>query len=59
MTALYDYGNGTWAAYFLDAPEFLNRPFGQRFADGLPAGAVLTAKRRTPVGATTEQADAD
>ncbi len=59
VTALYHHGNGTWAAYFLDAPEFLNRPFGQRFADGLPAGAVLTAKRTTPVGATTEQADAD
>ena len=59
LSAFYHYHAGSWAAYFLDAPEFLNRPFGNRFAAGLPAGTLLIAKRTTAVSANTEPADAN
>ena len=33
-----------WVAYFLDGPDFLNQPFRNRFADGVPGAALLFAK---------------
>ncbi len=45
VDALYHYRDGEWVAFFLNAPEFLNQPFRNRFAEGVPAGAVLIAKR--------------
>ena len=59
LSAFYHYQDGSWAAYFLDAPEFLNRPFRNRFAAGLPPGTLLIAKRTTAVSANTEPADAN
>ena len=59
LSAFYHYHDGSWAAHFLDAPEFLNRPFRNRFAAGLPPGTLLIAKRTTAVSATTEPAAAN
>ena len=59
LSAFYHYQDGSWAAHFLDAPEFLNRPFRNRFAAGLPPGTLLIAKRTTAVSANTEPADAN
>ncbi len=43
VSALYHHAGGVWTAFFLDAPEFLSRPFRTRFAEGLPPGAALVA----------------
>ena len=51
VDALYHYRDGVWAAFFLEAPEFLSHAFRSRFAEGVPAGEVLIAKRE-PVGIT-------
>ena len=45
VNALYHFRDGVWVAYFLDGPDFLNRPFRNRFADGVPGAALLVAKR--------------
>ena len=45
VDALYHYRDGVWAGLFPEAPEFLNRPFRNRFAEGVPAGEVLIGKR--------------
>ncbi len=45
VDALYHYRDSAWVGLFLDAPEFLNRPFRDRFAEGVPGGEVLIGKR--------------
>ncbi len=45
ISAFYHHNGEYWAAIFFGAPEFLNRPFRDRFADGLPEGLQLFAKR--------------
>ena len=50
LSAFYHQLDGVWTAFFLDAPEFLSRPFRDRFAAGLSPGETLIAKRQ-PVAA--------
>ena len=45
VDALYHYRDSAWVGLFLEAPEFLNRPFRDRFAEGVPGGEVLIGKR--------------
>ena len=54
VDALYHQLDGVWTARFLfpDLPEFLSRPFHNRFATGLLPGEGLIAKRqRVPIPA--------
>ena len=44
LDALHHYSDG-WVGFFLEAPEFLNQDFRNRFAEGLPAGEPLIANR--------------
>ena len=55
VTALYALQDGEWISYILGAPAFVNREFGELFADGLPAVTPLVAKsgRRPARRATT------
>ena len=55
VDALYHYRDGVWVAFFLEAPEFLSHAFRNRFAEGVPAGEVLIAKRE-PIGITAPAA---
>ena len=55
VDALYHYRDGVWVAFFLEAPEFLSHAFRSRFAEGVPAGEVLIAKRE-PIRVTTPAA---
>ena len=47
VDTLYHYRDGVWVGFFLDAPEFLNHAFRNRFAEGVPVGEVLIAKRES------------
>ena len=58
VTALYHNRDGVWTALFL-FPEFLSRPFRNRFADGFPPGELLIATRQMPVAATAGAAGAN
>ena len=54
VDALYHQLDGVWTVRFLfpDLPEFLSRPFHNRFATGLLPGEGLIAKRqRVPIPA--------
>ena len=44
IRGLYHYHEGKWAAIFSNAPDFLNRPFQDRFSEGIPAGTPLTIR---------------
>ena len=48
ITALYALEGGAFVSYILGAPEFVNRTFGEVYADGLPALTVLTARSEGP-----------
>ena len=48
-TALYTLSDGEYVSYFSGAPEFVNRPFAERFPDGVPAATPLTVKREGPM----------
>ena len=53
VEALYHDGNGIWAAYFLDGPDFINQHFRNRFSEGLQDGQTLIAGRYpTQIGAS-------
>ena len=54
LSALYHNRNGIWTALFLfpDLPEFLNRPFRNRFPEGLSPVERLIANRQQAVIAT-------
>ncbi len=45
LSALYHFDGDSWRGLFLDAPDFLSRPFRGRFADGVPAASVFIAGR--------------
>ena len=49
--------DGVWTALFLGAPEFLNQPFRNRFANGIAAGEGLIG-RRVLASASTDNAPA-
>ena len=56
LDALYHFRDSDgWVGYFLEAPEFLNQDFRDRFAVGLPPGEPLIANRE-PAPATTSSA---
>ena len=44
-SAIYHDLDGVWTALFFGAPEFLNQPFRNRFANGIAAGEVLIGRR--------------
>ena len=46
VSAFYHYRDESWAAFFIDGPEFINRFFRNRFPSGLTEGASLIAKRQ-------------
>ena len=43
VAALYVLHDGEWLSYILGAPEFVNREFGQLFAEGVPPLTPLVA----------------
>ena len=59
VDALYHRLDGVWTALFLsaDLPEFLSRPFGTRFPEGLAPGEALIASRQMVVVTTPETPD--
>ena len=48
VTALYALDDGVFVPYILGAPEFVNREFGELWADGLPAATPLLARSEAP-----------
>ena len=44
ITALYTLSEGEFVSYILGAPDFVNRPFRDLFADGLPLMTPLVAR---------------
>ena len=48
VTALYALEGGVYAAYILGAPEFVNRPFFELFAEGLPPMTPLIVRSDGP-----------
>ena len=48
VTAVYALADGEWVSYILGAPGFVNQPFRELFADGLPAITPLVAKSEGP-----------
>ena len=48
VTALYALHEGAYVSYILGAPEFVNRPFVELFADGLPPVTPLVARSEGP-----------
>ena len=59
VDALSHRPDGVWTALFLSAhlPEFVNRPFGTRFPEGLAPGETLIARRQMVVVTTPETPD--
>ncbi len=51
ITAFHALHEGDWAPFILGAPDFVNRPFFELFADGLPALTPLVATRDSPPAA--------
>ena len=52
IAALYTLHEGRYLAYILDAPGFVNREFGERFAGGVPTLTPLVAASDGPPGAS-------
>ena len=50
VTALYALHEGAYVSYILGAPEFVNRPFVELFADGLPPVTPLVARSEKAAG---------
>ena len=50
ITALYTLSEGEFVSYILGAPDFVNRPFRDLFADGLPLMTPLVASSEGPPG---------
>ena len=48
VTAVYTLAGGEWISYILGAPEFVNQPFRELFAEGLAAVTPLVAKGEGP-----------
>ena len=48
VTALYTLSEGVYVSYILGAPEFVNREFGEMFAEGLPSVTPLVARSDGP-----------
>ena len=50
ITALYTLSEGEFVSYILGAPAFVNQPFRDLFADGLPLMTPLVARSEGPSG---------
>ena len=48
VTALYALDGGKYVSYILGAPDFVNRPFREVFAAGLPPMTPLVARSDGP-----------
>ena len=57
VTAVYALIEGEYVSYILGAPDFVNRPFLDLFADGLPAVTPLVAKSDSPLTASADGGD--
>ena len=59
VTALYALDGGEWVSYIADAPAFVNRPFGELFAGGLPAltPLLVTTAQPSPADPVEEPAE--
>ena len=55
VSAVYALAGGGYASYILGAPEFVNRPFSELFAGGIPAATPLIVKSDGPSGAGAER----
>ena len=44
VDAVYVLAAGEWVSYFVGAPDFVNRPFAELFAGGLPLAAPLVVR---------------
>ncbi len=51
VTAVYALHEGEYVSYILGAPEFVNRPFGELYAGGVPAATPLIARSDGPPAA--------
>ncbi len=58
VTALYTLSEGEFVSYILGAPAFVNRPFRDLFADGLPLMTPLVARSEGPSGGRSDRDDA-
>ena len=50
IAALYALSEGEFVSYILGAPDFVNQPFRELFADGLPLMTPLVARSEGPPG---------
>ncbi len=50
ISALYHFDGDSWRGLFLDAPDFLSRPFREFFAGGLPQSTELISVRLSTSG---------
>ena len=57
VTAVYALIEGEYVSYILGAPDFVNRPFFDLFADGLPAVTPLVAKSDSALTASADGGD--
>ena len=48
ITALYTLSEGEFVSYILGAPDFVNQPFRELFAEGLPSITPLVARSEGP-----------
>ena len=48
ITALYALSEGEFVSYILGAPDFVNQPFRELFAEGLPSITPLVARSEGP-----------
>lgn len=48
VTALYVLEGGDWVSHILGAPAFVNRPFAELCADGIPAVTALAVRSDGP-----------
>ena len=58
IAAFYALHKGDWVPFILGAPDFVNRPFFEVFADGLPALTPLVARRDSPPADNADSGDA-
>ena len=50
VTALYAVHGGEWVSYILGAPAFVNREFGELFAEAVAPLTPLVARSEGPAG---------
>ena len=55
VAAVYALHEGVYVSYILGAPEFVNGPFRELFADGLPAITPLVARSEGPLSAGSDR----